>query len=204
MTGEKLQKTIHWSPYISSFISELSRRVMDWTMITPNGEPRMECRDFDGEPKDVRMLITGHEPVLLPRQELDGSTRLSTFNMVTFWYWSYGEPERPVRFARPDSFSGGLGASGGLNRIIVAVDDLIVPDHVNRIPCLLKLAGGEQNPLDNWIVFLTIGALIGEFFSACYMAGSSWKPTRGRPSRCDRAGHRLLSAAPLRLQGGYG
>ncbi|MBN1479331.1 YeeE/YedE family protein [candidate division KSB1 bacterium] len=62
----------------------------------------------------------------------------------------------------------GLGASGGLNRIIVAVEDLIVPDHVNRTPYLLRLAGGEQNPLDNWIVFLTIGALIGGFLSGLF------------------------------------
>ena len=59
----------------------------------------------------------------------------------------------------------GLGASGGINRFIVAVQDLFAPDHVNRTPYLLKLAGGDQNPLDNWIVFITLGTLIGGFAS---------------------------------------
>jgi uncharacterized membrane protein YedE/YeeE len=59
----------------------------------------------------------------------------------------------------------GLGASGGLNRIIVALEDLITPDHVDRTPYLLKMAGGDKNPLDHWLVFMTIGALIGGFLS---------------------------------------
>ncbi len=59
----------------------------------------------------------------------------------------------------------GLGASGGLNRIIVAVEDFFVPKHVDQTPYLLKMAGGDKNPLDHWIVFLTIGTVIGGFFS---------------------------------------
>lgn len=56
---------------------------------------------------------------------------------------------------------GGLGASGGMNRMIVFVEDLIVPGHVDRTPYLLSMAGGDRNPLDNWIVFITLGTLIG-------------------------------------------
>jgi thiosulfate reductase cytochrome b subunit len=74
-----------------------ARRVLDWTMITPEGEPRMECRGFNGEPRDITTLISGFQPVLLPRLENDGRTRLAPYNMITFWYWSYGDPERPVR-----------------------------------------------------------------------------------------------------------
>ncbi len=59
----------------------------------------------------------------------------------------------------------GLGASGGVNRIIVWVEDLFVPDHVNRTPYLLQMAGGDMDPLDHWIVFLTIGTLLGGFLS---------------------------------------
>ena len=59
----------------------------------------------------------------------------------------------------------GLGASGGLNRIIVWVEDMIVPDHVDRTPYLLNMAGGDLDPLDHWIVFLTIGTLLGGFLS---------------------------------------
>lgn len=59
----------------------------------------------------------------------------------------------------------GLGASGGLNRVVVAVQDQIAPEHVDRTPYLLKMAGGDLNPLDDWIVPMIVGALLGGFFS---------------------------------------
>jgi hypothetical protein len=59
----------------------------------------------------------------------------------------------------------GLGASGGLNRLIAAAEDLVVPGHIDLTPYLLKLAGGEKNPLDDWSVPVVIGALIGGFTS---------------------------------------
>lgn len=59
----------------------------------------------------------------------------------------------------------GLGASGGLNRIVVFVEDLIVPGHVDRVPYLIKLAGGDKNPLDDWIIPAVFGTLAGGFVS---------------------------------------
>lgn len=59
----------------------------------------------------------------------------------------------------------GLGASGGLNRIIVFFEDLIVPGHVDRTPFLLSMAGGDRNPLDNWVVPVVLGTLAGGFIS---------------------------------------
>jgi uncharacterized membrane protein YedE/YeeE len=59
----------------------------------------------------------------------------------------------------------GLGASGGLNRLLVWVQDLVAPGHVDSVPYLLAMAGGERNPLDSWIVYLTIGTIIGGFVS---------------------------------------
>ncbi len=59
----------------------------------------------------------------------------------------------------------GLGASGGLNRYIVYLEDLIAPEHVDRVAYLLKMAGGVKNPLDDWIVFVTGGAILGGFIS---------------------------------------
>jgi hypothetical protein len=59
----------------------------------------------------------------------------------------------------------GLGASGGLNRIVVGVEDIFVPAHVDRTPYLLTMAGGDRNPYDNWVVFVVIGALAGGFVS---------------------------------------
>ena len=59
----------------------------------------------------------------------------------------------------------GLGASGGLNRLVVFVQDLISPEHVDRIPYLLKMAGGDKNPLDDWIIPMVFGTLVGGFVS---------------------------------------
>jgi len=59
----------------------------------------------------------------------------------------------------------GLGASGGINRLVVSLQDQIVPDHVDRTPYLVEMAGGDMNPLDNWIVLVTAGVLVGGFVS---------------------------------------
>lgn len=59
----------------------------------------------------------------------------------------------------------GLGASGGINRFLVFLEDLVAPQHVDRVAYLVTMAGGERNPLDSWIVFLTLGTLIGGFVS---------------------------------------
>lgn len=59
----------------------------------------------------------------------------------------------------------GLGASGGLNRLIVAVEDLIAPAHVDRNPYLATMAGLDRKPLANYLVFEVIGVLIGGLLS---------------------------------------
>jgi uncharacterized membrane protein YedE/YeeE len=59
----------------------------------------------------------------------------------------------------------GLGASGGLNRYIVFIEDLVAPEHVDRVSYLLKLAGGAKNPLDDWIVPAVFGTIVGGFVS---------------------------------------
>ncbi len=58
----------------------------------------------------------------------------------------------------------GLGASGGLNRLLVVVEDMIAPGHVDKVPYLIDMAGGDKNPLDNWVVFMTIGTIAGGFW----------------------------------------
>jgi hypothetical protein len=59
----------------------------------------------------------------------------------------------------------GLGASGGMNRLLVVVEDAVAPYYVDRVPYLLDMAGGNRNPLDSWVVFITIGTVIGGFVS---------------------------------------
>jgi len=59
----------------------------------------------------------------------------------------------------------GLGASGGLNRLLVYVQNAVNPEHIDQVAYLLKMAGGNANPLDSWIVFLTAGTIVGGFIS---------------------------------------
>ena len=74
----------------------------------------------------------------------------------------------------------GLGASGGLNRLLLAIEDPIAPDHVDRTAYLLTMAGGDTNPLDSWIVVLTIGTIMGGF-AAGWMNGRVKLETRKGP-----------------------
>jgi uncharacterized protein len=73
----------------------------------------------------------------------------------------------------------GLGASGGLNRILVFFEDLVAPGHIDRTPYLLAMAGGDRNPLDSWIVFLTVGTVIGGFASGLVHHRLKWETNRG-------------------------
>lgn len=59
----------------------------------------------------------------------------------------------------------GLGASGGLNRLIVWGIDLVAPQNTGRVSYLVQYAGGDKNALDHWIVLLTAGIFIGGFLS---------------------------------------
>lgn len=62
----------------------------------------------------------------------------------------------------------GLGASGGMNRLVVFAEDIFVPDHINRVPYLLEMAGGDKNPLDNWVVYMVAGTLVGGLLSGWF------------------------------------
>ena len=62
----------------------------------------------------------------------------------------------------------GLGASGGLNRILVYFQNMISPEHIDQVPYLLKMAGGSTNPLDSWIVYLTGGTILGGLISGLF------------------------------------
>ncbi|MBP6677039.1 MAG: YeeE/YedE family protein [Vitreoscilla sp.] len=59
----------------------------------------------------------------------------------------------------------GLGSSGATSRLDAALEDAVAPAHVDNTPYLLKMAGGDKNPLDDWIVPVFFGALLGGFSS---------------------------------------
>jgi thiosulfate reductase cytochrome b subunit len=76
-----------------------ARQSYDWTVLHTDGEPQVACRGIEGGGETfATALITGYEPVLLSRQDSDGSTQLSPHNLISSWYWVYGESERPVPY----------------------------------------------------------------------------------------------------------
>ena len=104
------ESTHTWLPYTEQHMGALSceschipkmyapaRQFMDWTVLNVTGEPQSECRGVDGEGDTfANLLITGFEPVLLPRQNSDGGNPLAPHNLVSSWYWTAGSPERPI------------------------------------------------------------------------------------------------------------
>jgi len=74
----------------------------------------------------------------------------------------------------------GLGSSGATTRIDAAVIDAIAPQHVDNTPYLLKMAGGDKNPFDDWIIPVFFGALLGGFASG-FLGGRLKFETRKGP-----------------------
>jgi thiosulfate reductase cytochrome b subunit len=102
-----------WLPYIETHMAALACeschipkmyapaiQSYDWTVVSADGSPQRSCRGVDGAPDDVRSLVTGFEPVLLQRTNVDGSSRLAPYNLITSFYWVYQDTrrnKRPVR-----------------------------------------------------------------------------------------------------------
>ena len=106
-------QTHDWLPYQERHMSALSceschipqlyssaNEQHDWTVITLDSNAPTVCRGIEGgEVGEIKTLIVGYEPVLLPRENVDGSTSLAPHNLITTWFWVYGEDARPVRLA---------------------------------------------------------------------------------------------------------
>jgi uncharacterized membrane protein YedE/YeeE len=60
---------------------------------------------------------------------------------------------------------GGLGASGGINRLELAAVSTVAQDHIDRNAYFAHTAGGARNPLANPLVPMVIGVLVGGFLS---------------------------------------
>jgi thiosulfate reductase cytochrome b subunit len=102
-----------WLPYIDTHMAVVACETChtsqmyapaiqsyDWTVLTINNEPIKTCRGVDGEPNEVTSLVTGYEPVLLNRNNIDGNQLLAPYNLITTYYWAYEDANgnnRPVR-----------------------------------------------------------------------------------------------------------
>lgn len=84
-----------------------------------------------------------------------------------------------VLFASYFITGNGLGASGGFSRYAAYIEDLIAPSHIDQVPYLIKMAGGQLNPLDNWIVMLTTGVIIGGFVSGVIHGRTKFETHKG-------------------------
>lgn len=60
----------------------------------------------------------------------------------------------------------GLGASGALHRLVVAVQEVVTPRHVDLTPALAAMGGGDRWALDDWLVIEILGVTLGGFASA--------------------------------------
>lgn len=73
----------------------------------------------------------------------------------------------------------GLGASGALSRIDAGIVDAIAPAHVDTNSYLLKMAGGDKNPFDDWIIPLFFGSILGGFSSGILNGRFKFETNRG-------------------------
>ena len=113
----------NWLPYIDRHMEEVACETChipqlyapaiqdyDWTAITTESQPQIVYRGIElggtkvaslsDVPTTVANLVTGYEPVLLQRTNVDGETLLAPYNLVTTWYWVYTDTNgnnRPVR-----------------------------------------------------------------------------------------------------------
>ncbi len=71
---------------------------VDWTVLTASGEPRRILRGMTPPVDPVKGYITGFEPVFLLR-ETESGTKWAPYNLITAWYWVYGDPPKPVPYA---------------------------------------------------------------------------------------------------------
>lgn len=97
-----------WLPYTERHMQELACetchipqvyapaiQMVDWTVIQPGGQPLSECRGVEGNTGTLNDLVTGFQPVLLQRSNIDGGQMLAPYNLITAWYWVYDSPDGP-------------------------------------------------------------------------------------------------------------
>lgn len=107
-----MENTHEWLPYHERHLEALSceschipklfssaNMVHDWTVLTEEHYASLTCRGAEGDVDTMETLLTGYQPVLLPNREKDGDSRLTPHNLITTWFWVYGDPPRPVRLS---------------------------------------------------------------------------------------------------------
>ena len=100
-----------WLPYQDRHFSALSCETChipqmyatalgskDWTVLQLDRTAQDECRGVvDQAGISVNTIVNGFQPVILQSENVGGDRSLSTYNLVTSWYWVYDDPGKPVR-----------------------------------------------------------------------------------------------------------
>ncbi|MGE5644013.1 MAG: cytochrome b/b6 domain-containing protein [Byssovorax cruenta] len=102
-----------WLPYIDTHMAAVACETChipqmyapaiesyDWTVLTLDKQPVKSYRGVDGDPSAVTSLVTGYQPVLMNRTNIDGKKLLAPYNLITVYYWAYDDAngnKRPVR-----------------------------------------------------------------------------------------------------------
>jgi thiosulfate reductase cytochrome b subunit len=132
---EAVKTHADWLPYTERHMAEVACetchipqlyapavQAYDWTALQLNGQPLSECRGVEGASGALNDLVTGFQPVLLERTNIDGQSLLAPYNLVSAWYWVYDDPngERPVRLA--DLQAAWLSGMGYAPEVLAALD----------------------------------------------------------------------------------
>jgi thiosulfate reductase cytochrome b subunit len=112
----------------------------------------------EGEPSAVTSLVTGYQPVLLNRTEIDGQKLLAPYNLITTYYWVYEDArgnKRPVRLFDLETvfFEGGVYAADILSAFdangdgSLSDDELVINSSAKEEAVKSKLLSlGLKNP----------------------------------------------------------
>lgn len=69
----------------------------------------------------------------------------------------------------------GLGASGAMKSSVITVVDEVSHEYAEQSAYYSKFVEGGKNPMNNWIVFETLGVLIGAFISGGIAGRIGWR-----------------------------
>jgi uncharacterized membrane protein YedE/YeeE len=59
----------------------------------------------------------------------------------------------------------GVGATGGTKATVVTAVNTVAPEHAGNQEFYSKYVDEDKNPMENWLVFETLGIIIGAFLS---------------------------------------
>ncbi|PKP13795.1 MAG: hypothetical protein CVU08_03445 [Bacteroidetes bacterium HGW-Bacteroidetes-3] len=72
----------------------------------------------------------------------------------------------------------GLGASGAMKSSVVSIVESIAPTHAEESTYYSKFMNEDESPMKNWLVFETLGVLIGAFISGGLNGRIGWRIQR--------------------------